>query len=109
MTHPDHGLDSVTKLHAELGSQDACLQVDYSRQHATWTRTQRTYRNGHATDDEIQVTIIDPVQDLISELVAFGGPVAIEVSGVDPQDLLEALRPALSQASIQINGQAFTV
>jgi hypothetical protein len=67
--------------------------------------SRRPHRLGSKTGDEHHVTIDDPIQDLASQVRAWGGPVAIEVSGLDPQDLAAAIQPALQQVSVQSNGQ----
>jgi hypothetical protein len=71
-------------------------------------RIEQTYRDGQATGDESCIAISDPIQDLVGQVCAWGGPVAIEVAGMDPQDLCEALHPALHDIDVRINGQTFT-
>jgi hypothetical protein len=107
VTQP-HGREGITELHGELGPPDSRLHLKYTRDPVKWMRTEQTYRDGQATGDETYTAIDDPIHDLVSQVRAWGGPVVIEVTGMDPHDLCEALHPALHDVDVRINGQTFT-
>jgi len=108
VTEPPRAYDSLEQLHAELGPRASSLRIQYRLHYGNWLRTERTYTDGRPTSDEFDVLVHDPVHDLISKMTAWGGPVDILVTGLEPDELAEILRPATHQVSMQINGQTFT-
>jgi hypothetical protein len=107
MTHPSAGLEGLTGVHAEVGTAPGSLHLDYAKNRGTWVRTEQTFANGWATSEEVFVAVDEPLQDLVSQVASWGGPVtALNVGGVEPHTILDALRPLLKEGtSIRVNGQ----
>ena len=75
MTHPSAGLEGLTGVHAEVGTAPGSLHLDYAKKRGTWVRTEQTFANGWATSEEVFVAVDEPLQDLVSQVTSWGGPV----------------------------------